>query len=190
MEEIQRYESEENEVNKYLTPGPQTQITSEIKEIVSKVDGTALEKTQKILDMGPSLVDYKEYNIKVFRKRTGSQIIQDKYITGCTDAALAFITLARASGIPTKYIETINKEWLESGGYPRRGHVYAQVYDDTEGKWVWVDPMGLEIVKPPGDRVIFKEGLDSWDIGIKNSSELKKVFLKFREEWLSQNTKE
>jgi len=169
MQEVQKHEIEKNEVERYLDSGSQTQITPEIKEIASKLHGTVLERVQQILDMGPSLVTYKEHDEREFRKRTGAQIIGDKYITGCTDAALAFIVLARASNIPTKYVETIDKKFLREGGEYFSGHVYAQVYDDLKDQWVLINPMEREInVSFPESRVLYKEGLDSWDIGIKD----------------------
>jgi hypothetical protein len=98
---------------------------------------------------------------------------------------LAFIILARASGIPTKYIETIDREWLKKGGSSIGGHVYAQVYDESQSKWVWVDPMGRNIGNPPGEgRVVFDEGLDSWDLGIRDYSTLNGEFEGFRDQWL------
>ena len=188
MEEAQKYESGENEIKKYLIPGPQTQITQEIKEIASDINGTVLEKAQKILDIGPSFVKSQEYDKEVFRKRTASQIIQDGYITGCTDAALLFITLARATGIPAKYIETIDKEWLRNGGDSVEGHIFSQIYDESRG-WVWVDPMQRKVDSPPENRVVFKEGLDSWDIGINDFDSLKTNFDEFRKQWLLENSK-
>ena len=184
MDVILGSEIENNEVEKYLSSGSQTQITPEIEKITSEISGTVLEKTQKILEIGPTLVEMKDFDEEVFRKRTGGQIIQDKYITGCTDAALAFIVLARASGVPTKYIETIDVEWLKKGGTSIGGHIYAQVYDELQDKWIWVDPMRRSVGNPPGaERVVFGEGLDSWDLGIKDYSSLKSEFKTFRNQW-------
>ena len=184
MDVILDSEIENNETEKYLSFGSQTQITPEIEKITSEISGTVLEKTQKILEIGPTLVERKDFDEEVFRKRTGGQIIQDKYITGCTDAALAFIVLARASGVPTKYIETIDVEWLKKGGSSIGGHIYAQVYDDLQDKWIWVDPMRRSIGNPPGaERVVFGEGLDSWDLGIKDNKNLRSEFELFRNQW-------
>lgn len=189
MDKVQGFKIKENEIEKYLSSGPQTQVTPEIKKIASEISGTVLEKAQNILNRGSSLVKFQDYNKEeVFRKRTASQILQGGYITGCTDAALLFITLARASGIPAKYVETINKEWLENGGDQIGGHIYSQIYDENRG-WVWVDPMGRKIDSPPENRVVFKEGLDSWDIGINDFDSLKTKFEEFRKQWLLENSK-
>ncbi len=188
MDQILASENEKNEIDKYLSSGSQTQITPEIEEVASEIKGTVLEKVQKILEIGPTLVEMKDFDYEVFRKRTGAQRIQDKYITGCTDAALVFIVLARASGIPTKYVETIGVEWLKKGGSPIVGHVYAQVYDELQDKWFWVDPMRRRVGNPPREEVIFGEGLDSWDLGIKGHNTLRGEFEIFRNQWLLKST--
>jgi len=189
MDEIEGFEIEENEIEKYLSSGLQTQVTPEINKIASEISGTVLEKAQNILNSGSSLVKFQDCNKEeVFRKRTASQILQDGYITGYTDAALLFITLARASGIPAKYVETIDKEWLKNGGDQIGGHIYSQIYDESRG-WVWVDPMRRKIDSPPENRVVFKEGLDSWDIGINDSDSLNTKFEEFRKQWLLEDSK-
>ena len=184
MEQTSDIEIVKTEAEIYLEPGPQTQITPEIEKIASEINGTVLEKTQKILETGATLVKTKGFDEEVFRQRTGAQIIQDKYITGCTDAAIAFITVARATGIPCKYVETIDKEWLEQGGSKHSGHVYVRIYDEGKDDWILIDPMKREIdVSLPPNRVIYKEGLDSWDIGITDFKTLQKEFERFRETW-------
>jgi transglutaminase-like putative cysteine protease len=182
------YESEYemSSTERYLQAGEQTQVTPKVERLVSGIEGSVVGKSKQILDIVHSL-EKRKYDSGVFRKRTGSQIIEDNYRTGCTDDVLAFITLARASGIPTKYVETIDKDWLKEGGSPIMGHVYAQVYDDRKDKWIWVDPRGKSIGRAPKKRVVFEEGLDSWDIGIKDSEELGRKFNTFRQEWLSKS---
>lgn len=179
---------EQDEIERYLSSGLQTQVTPEIEEIVSDISGTVLEKAQKILDIGPSLMKSQKHDKEVFRKRTAAQILSDGYITGCTDAALLFVTLARASGIPAKYVETINEEWLRNGGNSIEGHIYSQIYDISQDKWIWVDPMQRKIGSSPENRVIFQEGLDSWDIGITDSNSLKTKFEEFRKQWLLKSS--
>jgi hypothetical protein len=48
-----------------------------------------------------------------FRKRTASQILSSEYLTGCSDAAIAFSSLARALRVPVIYVETFEKAWVE-----------------------------------------------------------------------------
>ena len=188
MDELQVLKTQDNEIKKYLVSGTQTQVTPTIEKISSKILGTTLEKVQKILDICPSVVESRNFNKKIFRKRTADQILKDGYITGCTDAALLFITFARASGIPAKYIETIDEEWLRNGGGSISGHIYSQIYDINQDKWIWVDPMRRKIGSSPEKRVIFQEGLDSWDIGITDFDSLKTKFEEFRKHWLLENS--
>jgi len=176
------------EVEKYLEPGEQTKISPEIQRIADSIEGNTLEKAQGILNWGRDVIGRGEftnrsYDKNVFRKRTAEQILKDRYLTGCTDYALLFITIARACGIPAKYVETIDREWLEKGGTDISGHVYAQIYDEEKGEWVWVDPRMWKIGSSPKqkDRIVFKEGLDSWDIGIRDKESMDREFGNFRD---------
>ena len=61
--------------------------------------------------------------------------------------------------------------------------MYAQVYDELQDKWIWVDPMRRSINTPPSEnRVIFGEGLDSWDLGIEDYESLRRSFELFRDD--------
>jgi len=170
---------------KYIEPGKQTLITSDIKERVLDFKGTTIDIIREILD---TLRDFRmeRFNKEIFRKRTANEIIKSGFVTGCTDYALVFIVLSRACGIPVKYVETIDKEWLINGGNSFTGHIYSKIYDESKNEWIWVDPMRGRIGDNLEDfqRVIYKEGLDSWDIGIFDFESLEKVFLEFRDNWL------
>ncbi|MGI5897807.1 MAG: transglutaminase domain-containing protein [Candidatus Dojkabacteria bacterium] len=189
MNEMPKSESELTEVEKYLTSGPQTEITPEIEKLTSDITGTVLEKTRKIFNLGESIMRVEDFDENVFRKRTASEIIKSKYVTGCTDAALAFLVIARATGIPAKYVETIDTEWLRRGDDKYSGHIYVRIFDNSKDDWILIDPMKRKIdMSVPKDRVIYKEGLDSWDIGIKDFETLKKAFDSFRDKWLVSNS--
>lgn len=171
----------------FLQPGPQTLIDAEIQRTVARFQGkSTTEKTQEILSYLHQF-QITRYDEKLFRTRTAAEIINQKLITGCTDATIAFVVLARASEIPSKYVETIDKEWLETGKRSISGHQYVQIYDYDYEKWIWIDPMGNRINTLPPEkegRVIYKVGLDSWDIGIRNFDELEKKFKIFRIKWI------
>ena len=176
------------EIRRFLEPGEQTEISPEIQRIADTIEGNTLEKAQGILNWGRELIEQGEftnrsYDKNVFRKRTAEQILKDRYLTGCTDYALLFITIARACGIPAKYVETIDREWLKEGGKEIDGHVYAQIYDAEKTEWIWVDPRMGQIGSAPEqkDRIVFKEGLDSWDIEIRDKESMDKEFGNFRD---------
>ena len=98
-------------ISKYLQSGEQTQVTPKIWEIATTFQGATLEKAKQIIQR-ISQLESRQFQYDIFRKRTDSQILEDGFVTGCIDSALAFITLARASGIPAKYVETISKKWV------------------------------------------------------------------------------
>ncbi len=166
---------------RYLKSGEQTVITPEVLDVAQRFEGTVEEKIHQIVQFLRTLRYETENKDKIFRKRTAAQIIADGYVTGCTDDALVFIALSRASGIPTKYIETLDLEWLKEGGRPINGHVYAGVQENEE--WRVVDPSARNEnanIEQDG-RVVMAEGLDSWDIGANDFESLAKMQDKFRE---------
>lgn len=171
----------------YLQSGKQTIITPDILEVANLfTKETIQEKITEVLQFLRTLKYNPENKNNVFRKRTASEIITSKYVTGCTDDALVFISIIRALGIQAKYIETLDLSWLSKGGYPITGHVYVGVY--INNKWQIVDPSSrkecVDIQKD--DRVITGEGLDSWDIGAVDFESLEKISENFRLNWNKQ----
>lgn len=167
-------------IEHFLGSGQQTEITPAVKKLSERFTGTGKEKVLGILDFLRTLHYKTEHKDKVFRKRTADKIIEDEYITGCTDDALVFIALVRACDIPTKYIETLDIGWIQNGGRPIQGHVYAGVYID--GEWILVDPARriFDVDLKNDTRVVLAEGLDSWDIGATDFETLAKMSDDFR----------
>ena len=182
---------ENREELKYLKSGEQTIVTQNIEKIALSITSTSKsfdDKIKAICSFVKSLQTNKENKTDIFRKRTADEIISSKYVTGCTDEALVFITIARAMNIPAKYIETIDLDFLnknETGNY--KGHIYSGVYKGGEG-WKIVDQTKRKIdadIEKDG-RAFYKEGLDSWDIGIKDLQTLKVEFDKFHESYINK----
>jgi hypothetical protein len=172
--------------HEFLKQGLQTKIEENIKNIEKQIPGEGLDYIANALDWVLSNLkreQSRKVKDKVFRKRTASEIVEDGYVTGCTDTALVFIALVRAKGIPTKYVEAVNKKWLEDKdkeGKGIRGHVFAECF--VSGKWYQIDPArGVIHAKPNYTKFeIFAKGLDSWDLGIKDFKSLKEKFTNFR----------
>lgn len=172
----------------FLREGEQTKITENISKIASEFTAADFDLVVQIIkwihkNLKPS--HNKKLKDEIFRKRTADQIIKDGFTTGCTDVALVFIALVRAKKIPAKYVEAIRRKWVESGGEDFiEGHVFAEVYLDN--RWYIIDPTE-SCLKFWYDRwVIYANGLDSWDIGIHDLSELKQKFLDFRNQLLKE----
>lgn len=76
-------------------------------------------------------------------KRTSAEIWRSKKMTGCTDYALVFCTLARKYGLPTTFFETVEEgcfKNIKAGKDVRKisGHAFCECLID--GKWRLVDP--------------------------------------------------
>ena len=188
----------------YLTQGPQTQFTAKVKQVLGKITATSrpmiidailkLLKDKSVFPCTPAqkkALSYneasKKYPDKVKRSRTVDQIIKGGCLTGCTDHALVFATLARAKGIPATVTETISEKWIygmvqkNKWDPAKQGHFYSAVF--LGGKWVVFDPTkGKE--SPRSDsgyytlngqkNLLFARGLDSWDYGIRTMDEFSK----------------
>lgn len=84
----------------------------------------------------------RKHEQKVFRKRTASEILKSGYVTGCTDTALAFVVLAREMGIPTRYVETFDEQWVQDAnadGKQKKGHIFVDI--STDGNWRAYEPI-------------------------------------------------
>lgn len=177
------------EISKYLGSGEQTQITPEMSEIAKGVLGNAVEKSKTIIGMMSVRLRNEDFNPDIFRKRTAEQIIKDGFVTGCTDLAVVFVAAARACGLPAKYVETVDEEWLKSDSPDIVGHQFAQVYDEDRKDWFWVDPTWgkVDSANPKNEgRVVYKEGLDSWDVGFIDGKSMETALYTFRENWKRQ----
>lgn len=179
----------QNQTKGFLKEGKQTTITPKIKELAASFNTKGLGFVVNTLEWVDKNLQRQKYTQKLFRKRTADGIIKSGFSTGCADDALVFIALTRGGGIPAKYVEAIETEWLEKGGKKIAGHVFAEVF--VNNKWYLVDPARREIsVKPIPDKnryMVFAKGLDSWDIGIKNYEDLKERFLSFKQKYTQQD---
>lgn len=170
----------------YLKNTKQITITSDIKNITRNFKQKNLDLILEILDWifknFENIENNAEEKSKLFRKRTAGEIIKNRTATGCTDYAIAFIALARAKNIPTRYVEAIRRRWLDIGDDSQiEGHVFAECY--ISNKWYIIDPQEGTIRTDYRKYVVYKKGLDSWDIGIKSLDDLKKKFLDFKKKY-------
>lgn len=126
----------------FLEEGKFTGIDDYVKEVAQKVitseqPSTALKEISEFVTSLKS----REHTEGDFRKRTASEILRSGYSTGCSDTALAFIVLARYAGIPTRYVETVQEDWIDgkTAFYPIEGHVFVDVL--VEGRWLAYEPI-------------------------------------------------
>jgi transglutaminase-like putative cysteine protease len=175
--EQQMFDRPKTESETYLESGPQTPLNGRVEEI--KIKGEGKEYIEDAMRwIHSKLTPNEEFSTKmqVFRQRDSNQIIEDGFVTGCTDIAHVFASLTRKGGIPTRYVETIDKS-SEDGSV---GHVYAECFVDD--KWIKVDPTFRTIsddLTYPGSDVI-AVGLDSKDCGTDSFEKIREKTAEFR----------
>jgi Transglutaminase-like superfamily len=110
------------------------------------------------------------------RWRSPDQMLRDRTYGSCADHAELFGTLARAAGIPTIWVKTMDEAWIRDALEGRtaardyRGHVFLEVHldgawrllDATEGRlWMRYDPATRWL---PGHRLAYDKGDDPYDL--------------------------
>jgi len=164
-----------------MKTGKQTPITDQVIEISKPLkSNNSLETIFNILSWIKDNIRSERHNPKIFRQRTGDQIITDGFATGCTDLTLVALSLLRSLCVEAKYVELIDKRWLKEGGDMIKGHVIAEM--ELDGTTYYIDPTHGHVgLKLTSGMVVYDKGLDSWDIGIKNMQDMKEKFEDFRQ---------
>jgi len=81
-----------------------------------------------------------------------------------------------ALGIPTAYVETFHEDYLL--GKKFHGHVVCKI--QAGEKWYYIDPQNnekrmVETEEELFPLILFREGLDSWDIGIRSYEDMHRL---------------
>jgi len=165
------------DISYWLKEGKQSKITPKIKEICAKFKGDDYDKLfSSLYWIEKNIHHEKDYEnvIKTFASRSADQVIKNKNHTGCHDTALVLATFLRAVKIPSKYLIGINKTSPKN-----QGHCVVEAY--LGKKWILIDPSSFQLNLIPSrssfytHHYVVKEGLDSWDCGIKTFNDWKKV---------------
>ena len=177
----------------FLRSSEQCPLSKSTSDLARSIDGEDFNFIIQLLKWLNKNIKYPQpENIEkndIFRRRTATKIIEDGYATGCTDFAIVFIAIARAKGIPTRYVETISKDYFEDTDLNRvRGHVFAECFINNE--WYGVDPIAGVVklnTKYPG-YVVYAKSLDSWDLGIVDIESMRVKFKEFAHQYNSKHT--
>ena len=119
--------------------------------------------------------------------RTMDEMLAARTYGGCADHAAVFGTLARAAGIPTIWVKTMDVDWIrEFKAAPQavtswRGHVFLEVHLD--GSWKLLDASALRLYDRyavttrllPGDRWAYDKGDDPFQMVLSCRWELWKA---------------
>ena len=114
---------------------------SQIREIVHKeISGS---KSQAPAKIAAYLRQYTFDNKVCYQYRNLDDILQTKKIGSCADYAIAWVALARAKGIPSIFVKTLDLDWMMKWFRKKPwtswdGHVYVEFF--LNGKWWIIDP--------------------------------------------------
>jgi len=164
--------------------GEQTQITPKVKEISEEIKGEGVVIAMKIADYIRSM-DIVTNSIGPDFTRTADEILKDNKYNGCNEAGVVFATLLRAKGIPTTYIQALNREAVQRYTEERPslvGHVYLEVdFGENKDKNIKIiDSTSGEITDQlPENMIVGAKGLDAWDMNLKKGFDDLKIM--FRE---------
>jgi hypothetical protein len=173
------------------------ELTSNIKYHCNKINNYVIEIPENVKSMPENFqLAYKISNYmnldnvlpylpkefvskdKIFRKRTVEQILTEGLYKTCSDIAVVYRSLLIANEVPSSYVETFHTTFIEneSSDPSLSTHSLVKVFD--EGKSIIVDPEMVVYYNDEKDLfnqkgyVVYKEGLDSWSIGIKSENDI------------------
>lgn len=163
----------------------QIESSSQIKEFASSIESQGVELIFDILKIVHKNIraDYQNPDkLKYFRRRNAIEIFSSGVSYGCTDHALAVLALLKEKDVVAQYVEAFDRKWLDQGGESIDGHVFIEV--EINGHNYIIDAERACLMKWYVRHVVYKKGRDSWDIGIKNFEDMKRLASEFRQDYI------
>jgi hypothetical protein len=158
----------------YLPLSAQIGNKDHILEIAATINGkTPEEKLVSIYHWIHSNLVYKAD--APYEWRDFDTLVRHGNYGGCADFSVVFGTLARACGIPTVWVKTLDADWIrefktsgKEGGW--NGHVFLEIF--IHDHWVLLDDVQLVLYEDydpkvrilPGNRYAYDKGGDPFDI--------------------------
>lgn len=126
------------DLSKYLQPSRLVTISPRVKELAAQVT----KGKKGTIDKAKSIYDYVFQNVSYDKTVPGwgngdTERVCDLKTGNCTDFHSLFISLARASNIPAKFVMGVPLT-KEQKGKPKGYHCWSEFYDERLG-WVPVD---------------------------------------------------
>jgi hypothetical protein len=145
-----------------------------IMKAAAQIEGETPEK--KLVSIHNWLESNVSYKADYFSEwRTFDQMLDDKTQGGCAHYSVLFGSLARACGIPTVWVKTLDAEWIrgfrtkgKEGSW--NGHVFLEIY--IHDRWMLLDDTQLILYKDydtktrilPGNRYAYDKGGDPYEL--------------------------
>ncbi len=175
------------EIAIWLLEGPQTRLTPGIVSASDQIRGiNRRERLFKAVDYVWANFRYDNWlNDKAFA-RTAGELFETRLLGGCSDFALAQVTLFRAVGVPARLVMTANTNWMtdfkENDLLITTGHVFIETY--LEDRWHLIDStyrLLFEGYKPggknfPRNEYLFGRAKDFWSVGITDIASLDRAY--------------
>ena len=153
-----------------------------IMKVAATLGGkTAEEKLVSISKWVHSHLTYKADS--PYEWRDFDRLVRDGNYGGCADYSVVFGSLARACGIPTVWVKTLDAEWIrdyktlgKEGHW--NGHVFLEIY--IHNRWMLLDDTAMALYEDydpkmhilPGDRYAYDKGGDPFDVVLSSRWEL------------------
>jgi len=158
-----------------LALSPKVGDAAKIRSLASQLKADTPETTLA------SISQWMHRNLKyderaAYAWRTMDEMLAARTYGGCADHAAVFGTLARAAGIPTIWVKTMDVDWIrEFKAAPNairswRGHVFLEVHLD--GAWRLLDASAMRLYPSydvearllPGNRLAYDKGGDPFEL--------------------------
>jgi hypothetical protein len=162
--------------------GPHFGNKDHIMKVAAEVKGkTPEEKLLSIYRWIHSNLVYKAD--APYEWRDFDRLVADGNYGGCADYSVVFGTLARACGIPTVWVKTLDVDWIRE--YRKHGtegtwsgHVFLEIF--IHNRWVLLDDTELVLYENydpkmrilPGNRYAYDKGGDPFDLVLSSRWEL------------------
>lgn len=145
---------------------------AKIRKIAAPLKADTPEKT--LVAIGKWINENLKYDGgAAYAWRNFDTALDSKVYGGCADHALVFAALARANGIPTVFVKTMDADWIRefrtTGTCQSwRGHVFLEVYMGE--RWRLLDASMMQIYDDyeptmrllPGNRYAYDKGADPY----------------------------
>jgi hypothetical protein len=153
-----------------------------IMKVAATIAGkTPEEKLASIYKWVHSHLTYKQDS--PYEWRDFDRLVHDGNYGGCADYSVVFGSLARACGIPTVWVKTLDAEWIrdfktlgKEGSW--NGHVFLEIY--IRERWMLLDDTAMVLYEDydpkmrilPGERYAYDKGGDPFDLVLSSRWQL------------------
>jgi len=129
---------------RWCRPGSHSFPSSAVKKVAEQISGeNRREKLFQAIAVLHSYFSYDSWLLSRAFNRTADELFKSSKLGCCSDYALALVTLLRFLDVPSRFLLTVNLDWVaayrQNNLIIPRGHVFVEVF--LENSWFLVDPV-------------------------------------------------